>query len=110
MPDTNVELYNQIRLRPVVPRPFVATGSDFVLVSRPCMLAGWSFRETTGAATATAELYDGSNTTGRVAAEQQVASGGTASQMIFSDGLFCEGGVFMHFVSGSLVGCIYVRV
>jgi len=61
---------------PVIAVPVATTSASQLLVSRNVYLMGWSFRETTGAAAAVAELFDGAGTGGVLAAVIDLTGGG----------------------------------
>lgn len=87
-----------------------ATAADKALTNRPCLLFGWSLRETTGAGTAAAEFFNGGSAAAPRVGEQALASAGTGGQGPGGPGIFCDGGLFLHVVSGTLAGCVYVKL
>lgn len=108
--DSNRALRDRLAERPIIPLPIPTTNADKPLTTRACILCGWSLRETTGGATATVEFEAAQGTQGPPVGEQQMASGGTGSQVLPDEGVLCEGGVFLHVTSGSVTGCIWVRL
>lgn len=110
MADSNATLRDRLLQRPIIPVPIPTTTTDKAVTTRPCLLCGWSLRETTGAAVASVEFEAAQSTGGPACGEQQMASAGTGSQSINSEGVLCEGGLFLHVVSGSVTGCAWVRV
>ena len=90
--------------------PVPTTTTDTQLTSRPCLLVGWSLRETTAAAVAAVQLFSGGSTGGVLVGEQALASGGTGNHQVAPDGVLCEGGLFLDVLSGSVAGVVYVRI
>lgn len=75
------------------------------------MLLGWSARETTGAAAASFDLYDGSSAGGAPLGVQNLASGASETVLFETPGiLLATGKVYLQVVSGSLAGVVYVRM
>lgn len=109
MADTNATLRDRLLERPVLPVPIPTTTTDKALITRPCLLVGWSLRETTGAAVASAEFDAAPSSGGPTVGEQSLASAGSGSQHLCNEGVLCEGGVFLHVVSGSVTGVVYAR-
>jgi hypothetical protein len=108
--DSNAALRDQLLERPIRAIDIPTSTADRELVQRVCLLVGWSLRETTGSATATAEFFAAQGTAGPRVGEQQMASGASGSLAIANEGVLCEAGVNLHVVSGSVAGCIWVRV
>lgn len=67
-------------------------------------LAGWSLRETTGAATATVEVTSGGNPV----AEISLSSGGSDTQWLGDHGVEVNQDITMDVISGSVAGAFYV--
>lgn len=74
-----------------------------LVISGPCRLLGWSIRETTGAALASAEITSGEQVIGEIGAP----SGGTDSHTVPKNGVYCPGGVTITSVAGAWTGCLY---
>jgi len=108
--DSNATLRDRLLQRPVLPVPIPTITADKPLVTRPCLLVGWSLRETTSSATATAEFSASTDPAGPFAGEQQLASGGSGSFHVCNEGLLCEAGLMIHVISGSVRGVAYVRM
>lgn len=96
--------------RPVRAFNIATITADLQVTTRPCLLMGWSLRETTGSAAAAAELFNGSTTGGSRAGEQALASGGSGGQVCPDDGVWCDSGLLIHVVSGSLTGSVWLKV
>lgn len=92
------------------PIPVPADGADHQLINTECKMIGWSLRETTGAAAAVAQLFSGGGTGGVQAAEIPFATGDGQPFGIPDGGLVCNGGLFLHMVSGTIRGAVWVRV
>lgn len=95
--------------RPVRPFDIPATGTSQKLFTRPCLLMGWSLRETTGSAAAAVVLFNGAGAGGPRVGEQQLASGASASQVGPADGIWCDTGLYLFFVSGSVEGSVWLK-
>ena len=65
---------------------------------------GYSFREFTGAATATLELLSGDTILGEVA----LSAGGSDHMWLGPLGVACRGGITVNVVSGVAIGTVYV--
>jgi hypothetical protein len=69
-PDTAYKvLWDWLSAQPTIPIPVLSTSASAKIYTRPCLLVGWSLRETTGAAAAQAEFWNGADTTGELVAE-----------------------------------------
>lgn len=95
---------------PVQPVPVNTTIADVALVKTAADLCGWSLVETTGAAKASVELYDGADTTGELLGEVALASGASDTQWFGFAGVRCTRGVYVHVTAGSVKGALYLRV
>lgn len=73
----------------------------------PGRLAGWSLRETSGAATATVRLLDGPDKGGALLAAVALAAGGTANQWLMPGGASYGAGVYVD-ITGSVEGVVYL--
>lgn len=71
-------------------------------------LAGWSFRETTGAAVAQLDLIDGADGNGVMIASLAVAAGGSVSHTIGGHLLEVRTGLWVTVGAGSVVGALWV--
>lgn len=100
---------DRLRERPARPVPVPTTTTDVPVLGKACLVVGWSFRETTGSARAAATLVNGSGATGDSAAEIGILSGGGHVQGLGDEGVLCEGGLFLHVVTGSVAGTVYAR-
>lgn len=76
------------------------------LVNGPARLAGWSVRETTGAAVAFMELSSGQSIIG----EASMPAGQNDSHYTGSGGVYCPQGVTVSAIGGSFTGCVYLQI
>lgn len=108
-PDSLGGVRDRLLERPIRPIHIETTTADVKALTVPGLLVGWSFRETTGSATAAVELFGSQSTGTPIAGEQTLASGGSGSQTVSNEGVLCEGGILVHVVSGSVRGTLWVR-
>lgn len=99
------ELFNL----PSIPVPYPASSASQFMVTGPCIMAGYSFRETAGLA-ASFTLRDGFNAGGIVVANADVAANGLAQLQMGRDGPYCMRGIFLQMLTGTLEGSIWVKV
>lgn len=85
-------------------------GGDGVLFEGQGSFSGWSVRETTGAAAASFELYDGGGVNGQLLATAVIASGTSDNHNGPAGGVEVESGLFLHVVSGTLKGVVYAKI
>lgn len=88
----------------VVSVPTTTAGQE--IASGRCWLAGWSLRETTGAATAEVEFTSGGNPVG----ESSMIAGGSDTHWLGDHGIGVSGDVTLNVISGSVRGAVYVAV
>lgn len=74
------------------------------LVGGRVALRGWSIRETSGAAIASAEFSSGA----QVVAEAGAPTGGTDSHVTPANGVLCPSGLTMTFSAGQWFGALWV--
>lgn len=92
------------------PVSFPATTTTQKLLGGPCLIMGWWLLETTGSAAATAELFDGQDTTGQSAVVISLSSGQSTRDWNSPDGIICYRGVFLNVISGSVRGGVWLRL
>lgn len=96
----------------MVPAQSIATASPLttsqVLLSGRGVLKGWAFRETTGAAVATLNLWDGTSNAGLMVAPLGLASAGHESIWLGELGVSFTRGLFVEVTAGSIVGALWV--
>lgn len=103
------EQWEYLQSRPTIAIPVLSTDGSRQLTSRPCILAGIGVRETSGAAAASFDLYDGSGTGGvRAASIGLVANGGVYSG-ISPEGPACFRGLWLQQGAGAWTGTVYVK-
>lgn len=98
-----------IEPQPGKPIPIPTTNASREVLGRPALLIGYSFRETTGSATATLEIINGQDGTGVIVGEIALAASGAETEIIGHPGLFCDNGLYLSVVSGSVRGSMWAR-
>lgn len=88
--------------------PFAAISASQPLITRNCRLYGWSVIESTGAAPAEIDLYDGGSNNGNLIAAIPLLTGVASQEWFGAPGLSIEGGVYAQMVSGSVRGAIWM--
>lgn len=71
-------------------------------------LFGYSVKESTGAATAELDIYNGADTTGLLAIPIPLAAGQAAEDWFGPQGLHLDVGILGHVASGSVTGSLFV--
>lgn len=74
------------------------------------IVMGWSLRETTGAASAVAEIYDGNDTTGQLITTISMTSNESTRDWLGPNGVECSRGIYVAVVSGSIKGTVWARL
>ena len=97
------ELDVEISAGPVRPVSIPATTVDVPVLGGDGMLFGWSLRESTGAAVATAEIQIGGNPV----AEIGLAAGGVSNAWFGPLGIDMPGNITLHMIAGSVTGAVY---
>lgn len=87
--------------------PCPVTTASRVLATGLWIVTGWSFKETTGAAPATLELYDGRNINSTFVAAINLAAGESTRDLLAGNGLACEVGIFVARLTGSIKGAVW---
>jgi hypothetical protein len=82
---------------------------DTVLSGAGGLLMGWNMRESTGAAGAVVELYDGHDTGGELTGTVGNASGVSSWYWAYPDGIEITSGLFAHVVTGSMDVIVFFR-
>lgn len=106
-PDDTGDLTAIITTAPVLALS-VPEGASGVVVGRAVALYGWSLRETTGAAAAQLDVYDGLGDGGQLVATVALAAGGSDALALSGPGVTCLRGLFVQAVSGSVAGSLWV--
>lgn len=102
---------DRIRVTDISPGGAASISADRVILPGDvCELCGWRIIEATGAAAAGFELFDGSSAGGALLGAGWLAASGNDTLPIARPGIVVNTGrVFIHVVSGSLVGVLYWR-
>lgn len=100
----------------------VSTGRDFVTASpmpavtgpagnQPqagdCLVMGWAFWETTGAAGSVFNILDGNDANGLLVAQVKLSAGQSIRDTTGALGLYFRTGVFVQVLSGTVAGSIW---
>lgn len=91
-----------------VSMPATVAGNTFTM--GPVRLMGWSLKETTGAATAAFELYDGNDVTGQSLAPVTLQANESIRDWFGATGIICERGLFINVTSGSVRGTLFMKL
>ena len=91
-----------------IPIGTLATGNRTFAVTGKLRLRGFGFNETTGSATAEVDLYDGEGSGGQLICKVLLAANESAREWWSGDGIGCEHGVAVVWVSGSVSGSVWV--
>lgn len=94
---------------PVQALSFPAQGGGSILITGDLLLAGWSLYETTGAAVATVDLYDGGDATGQFIARVNLNPGQCVQEALPVPGVYLTRGLFVNVIAGSVAGAVWVR-
>lgn len=99
----------------VAARTYYPIAVPVTAVPVPCQLqgsqliGGWSFIETTGAASATLQLVDGGSAQGTVLAEIGLSPGQSVRDLAPGDGLLLQTGLFINVTAGSVRGAVWME-
>jgi hypothetical protein len=92
----------------LLPFPFPPLGvGGLQVVTGDYLLAGWAIVETTGAAAAQVELYDGQNNGGVLVGVLNLAQGTSGTAFFGGHLLHLNNGLFVNVVAGSVKGVAY---
>ncbi|HVD03182.1 MAG TPA: hypothetical protein VNF75_03480 [Candidatus Dormibacteraeota bacterium] len=94
---------------PARPIPVPTTSSSEVLAGGRYVFYGFSLRETTGAAAATVDIYDGGGTGGTLVAALDLAQGASDQLWLGDNGVLMVQGIYLSVVAGSVRGAVYAR-
>jgi hypothetical protein len=70
-------------------------------------VTGWSFKETTGSATASLELVDGAGVDGNLIAAINLKANESTRDLAGISAIAAEMGLFVHVISGSIKGAVW---
>ena len=76
----------------------------------PARLMGWAFKETTGAATATFDLYDGSDATAGIVLPATLLANESFRDWLGPNGLLITRGAFLNVLAGSVRGALWTEM
>ncbi len=71
------------------------------------ILRGWSVRETSSAAGAVFQVFDGTDANGQLAASVALKPGESTRDWFSEEGVKIESGLFLNVVSGVMEGAVY---
>jgi hypothetical protein len=91
----------------IEPQPASATGAA---VPGECVLAGFAFAESTGAASATVDLFDGGGTGGQFICRVNLVASESVRESLPFPGVHCEVGLFVNVVAGTVLGSVWAIV
>jgi hypothetical protein len=106
-PATSNQSFGAQRTRPLSAR---ALTTNVQLSSMAGLMVGWCMRETTGAAGAVVELYDGHDTTGAFVGTVGLGNGTSSTYTAFDDGIEITVGLYAHVVTGTADVIVYYRI
>lgn len=88
--------------------PLTVAPNTFPPVGGELRLGGWSFLETTGAAVALIELWDGGASGGETVATIALAAGASADRPCPGLGILIRSGLTVNVLAGSVRGSVWV--
>lgn len=100
--DMPVGLYRPVKI------PVSAAPAMVAPLAGALRLGGWSFLETTGAATALVELWDGGQTGGETVAVIELLAGATDGRTCPGLGLYIDSGLTVAVLAGSVRGSVWL--
>lgn len=101
---------DQYELIPFEAVPFLPASGSQLLVSPATLVGGWSFRETTGAAQAEIQIFDGQTAQSVPYAFITLNAGQSVRDFCPTPGLFFRQGLFVALISGVVTGSVWVRL
>lgn len=105
-PASSIQSFGAMRTRTLTAR---ALTGNVQLSSMAGELVGWCMRETTGAAGAVVELYDGNDATGQLVGTQGLGNGTSGNYSAPLPGVEITVGLFAHVVTGTADVIAYYR-
>lgn len=87
----------------------VAGGGSQVSIGGNHLIMGWSLRETTGAAGAVVDIFDGQDATGQILATLSLVASESTRDWLGPDGIETDIGVFVRVNSGAVSGAVWIR-
>lgn len=98
---------NGVARRGAGARPIV-NGQSIRLATSSGQLAGFSLRETSGAAPAVVRLLDGSDASGDILFTVALLAGASNHEWLLPHGLFYGAGLFVQVLTGTIEGAIFL--
>ena len=95
-----------VEAAPVLPVS-IPTGQSGVVLGGPLLLFGWSLRESTGAAPAQLDVYDGADATGQPVATITLIANESTRDYPGLPGITCRRGLYVNAVAGSVAGVVW---
>jgi hypothetical protein len=95
-------------LPPAQPITVATRTTDLQLVTGAGIIVGWSFVEPTNSAGCAFELYDNTSAAGALITSITLVTNESTRDLIGQSGLLFEMGVFLHPLSGSVKGSLWV--
>lgn len=89
------------------PIPVPASATSRVLATGLWIVTGWSFKETTGGAAATLELYDGRDLNSTQIAEINLSAGESTRDLTAGNGIACQTGIYVARLTGTFKGSVW---
>lgn len=93
-----------------IPISVPATVAGATFATGPVRLMGWALKESTGAAAAAFELYDGTDTTAQSLAPVTLVANESIRDWFGTHGIICERGLFINVTAGSVRGTLFVEL
>lgn len=87
--------------------PFAATAADLTLFTGAAIVRGWSFCETTGSASASLTVLDGTATGTPEVVRIALATSESTRDSLTGSGILCRTGIFVHRLTGTFEGVIW---
>lgn len=91
------------------PYPFTLNAAGEPITQRFAELMGYSMIESTGAAAATVNIYNGADASGQLVATIALASGASTTKHFGDLGVECDTGLYVDVATGSVKGSIWFR-
>lgn len=99
-----------MRDRSVKPISVGATTTTAQWFTGPARLMGWALRESTGAATAACDIYDGNDATAQVAIPFTFLANESVRDWLGPNGVLITRGAFLNVLAGSVRGALFVEL
>lgn len=88
--------------------PILTTAASVALIGRECRVYGFSLIETTGAAPANVQIFDGAGPGGSDAIEIALTAGQSTRDWYGAPGLRFQTGAYLNVLAGSVRGALWV--